>query len=103
MADIFADVVVAIPFGNEGKKRYRKVGVMMQAAHNDEKRGPGFYILLDRDFNPAGVLPVGGGGNSISLSTYWPKEFESSPTTPPSVASKHPRHSDLDLDDDIPF
>lgn len=66
----YADVVVGIPF--PGGTRWVKVGAMLQMENNDETKGPGFVIMLDRYFNPAGVPCKGGDGASVALSTYWP-------------------------------
>ena len=96
MSKIYADVVVGIPLPG-GKKRWQKVGVMLQMESNDQARGPGFTILMDRTFNPAGV-PSMNNEPSVMISTYWPKEQEAKLPTGNRLA----RSAD-DLDDDIPF
>lgn len=89
-AKLYADVV-AVVTSKTGYKKYVKVGVMLQMDNNDDKKGPGFMVMLDRYFNPAGV----GTDDSVALSTYWPKEKE--PAKPSTSRSSSPS------DDDFPF
>ena len=97
-SEYYADVVATIPYGH-GQKRFVKVGALLKMENNDASRGPGFVIMMDKHFNPAGVPTIGGDGSSIALSLYWPKPKEDRPRTdrnlsiPPSG----------EFDDDIPF
>ena len=95
-----ADIVAAIPFGNEGRKRYVTVGALLKQGDNDASKGPGFVIALDQYFNPAGVP---GRDSSVFLSCYHPKEraqAASGPVRQRPLSRTIP--GDLD-DDDIPF
>lgn len=93
---VFADVVAGIPLSG-GKKRWMKVGVILKFENSDQSRGPGFVVMLDKTFNPAGV-PAMNNEASVMLSTFWPKEQEAKPPTGTRLA----RGFD-DLEDDIPF
>ena len=90
-----ADVVCALPYGNEGKKKYRTVGALLQLDKNDPTKGPGFVIMLDAIFNPAGAIIQDG---SIALSCYHPSQ----PGVPEKSRAK-PHSGFDDMDDDIPF
>lgn len=101
---IYADVVVGVPFGDQGKKRWVKIGAMIQMEKNDASRGPGFVIMLDRYVNLAGFPQTGTDQASVAASTFWPKEKDGTAappaTTPRGQAS---RRSFDDPEDDIPF
>lgn len=111
-AKLVADVVVGIPYGDGTKKKWQKVGALLQMTPNDIAKGPGYVVMLDRTFNPAGA-PVSHDGNSVALSTYWPSEQRGgTPTGRTHV--EEPAQQDLpvrpkhlktfsDEDDDIPF
>lgn len=94
-----ADLVVAIPYGDGMRKRYKNVGALFKQTDNDPSKGPGFTISLDSTFNPAGAPSKGG---DVWLSCYNPK-----PERPWTGASNtprlHPSQPPDDLDDDIPF
>jgi hypothetical protein len=93
----YCEVVAAIPY--PGGTRYVKVGAMLQMDHNDETKGPGFVIMLDRYFNPAGIPGRDGmDSSSIALSTYWPRLEGEVGKKNPSQAPKP-----AERDDDIPF
>lgn len=99
MTTKFADVVAAIPYGQEGKKKYRTVGALLKHSDNDPSKGPGFTIVLDAWFNPAG-LPIGNGGE-VYLSCYHPKDkVQAAPE--PGFRRRPPPAFDGD-EDDIPF
>lgn len=66
-----ADVAVGIPYGNEGRKRWKTVDALLRDSENDNMKGPGFVVALDSTFNPAGG-PVRDG--SVMLSCFHPKE-----------------------------
>lgn len=102
---IFADVVVGIPYGNEGKKRWQKVGVLLKPGYNDEGKGPGLVVMLDRYFNPAGVPTEDPLASSVVLSTYWPGDKTTrKPPSPDNFKAPRPQQPPLeDLEDDIPF
>jgi len=101
-----ADIVATIPYGNEGKKRYRTVGALLQHDQNDPSKGPGFTISLETIFNPAGMPDRDG---QVLLSCYNPREpdqargaargagFKDTYRAPPP-----PPQPDFP-DDDIPF
>lgn len=95
-----ADIVATIPYGDGGKRKYRNVGALLKVGNNDPSKGPGFMVVLDAWFNPAG-LPIEDGGQ-VFLSCYHPKER----AMPPEPVRQRPLSrtipSDLD-DDDIPF
>lgn len=96
-----ADIVAAIPFGDQGKRKYRTVGALLRNSDNDPSKGPGFLISLDAWFNPAG-LPISDGG-SVFLSCYHPKEVPASPPRDdykPKLSKHPPFNGD---EDDIPF
>lgn len=71
-------------------KQYVKVGVMLEGNNGDN------FLLLDRTFNPAGVM-----GNpshsSVLISLYDPEPKQHAPTATAT------RDSLGDFDDDIPF
>jgi len=94
-----ADIVAAIPFGNEGKKKYRTVGALLKQSDNDASKGPGFTIVLEAWFNPAG-LPIGNGGE-VFLSCYHPKE-RAKPAPEPGFRPRPPAAFEGD-ENDIPF
>jgi hypothetical protein len=92
------DIVAAIPYGNEGKKKYQTVGALLQQSDNDASKGPGFTIALEPWFNPAGVPR---NSDSLFLSVYHPKER---PERTPEARPKYPQQRPFDGDeDDIPF
>jgi len=94
-----ADIVAAIPYGDEGKRKYRNVGALLKIGNNDISKGPGFMVVLDAWFNPAG-LPIDDGGQ-VFLSCYHPKE-----RTTPSASTpvrQRPFSRTLPDEDDIPF
>lgn len=99
-----ADIVVGIPYGNEGKKRWRNVGALLQHSDNDPSKGPGFTISLDAIFNPAGALSRDG---QVMLSCFHPNDSPqraggaSKDTYRAPPAKPQPPLSDFD--DDIPF
>lgn len=96
-----ADIVAAIPYGDEGKRKYRNVGALLKVGNNDISKGPGFMVTLDAWFNPAG-LPIDDGG-TVYLSCYHPKERV--PAAPEPVRQRPLSRtipSDF-ADDDIPF
>lgn len=99
-----ADVVVGIPYGDQGRKRWIKVGALLQHPDNDPTKGPGFTIVLDATFNPAGAPSREG---QIMLSCFHPDDHPSragrQPDTYRAPPSKpQPSLDDRD-DDDIPF
>jgi len=97
-----ADIVVAIPYGNEGKKRWRNVGALLQHSDNDPSKGPGFTISLDAIFNPAGAPSRDG---QILLSCFHPNDSPQragGATKDTYRAPKPPPQPDFP-DDDIPF
>lgn len=93
---VYCDVVAGIPLSG-GKKRWMKVGVILKFEKNDDARGPGFAVMIDKTLNPAGV-PAMNNEASVMLSTFWPKEPEARPPTGERLA-----RGAGDLDDDIPF
>lgn len=97
-----ADIVVAIPYGNEGKKRWRNVGALLQHSDNDPSKGPGFTISLDAIFNPAGAPSRDG---QVMLSCFHPNDSPQragGATKDTYRAPKPPRQPDY-ADDDLPF
>lgn len=74
------------------KNRYKNVGVVL------EKDDGGRFLLLDRDFNPAGVPfdPARAGDNRILLSLFEPRQDNAAPGAAPSASAPAPH-------DDIPF
>jgi single-strand DNA-binding protein len=97
-----ADIVAAIPFGTEGKKRYRTVGALLKHSINDSSKGPGFTISLDAFFNPAGC-PINHDG-TVYLSCYNPKLSDEGPARRPETPIRRPALPAFDgSDDDIPF
>ena len=96
-----ADIVAGIPYGSQGKKRWRTVGALLQRDDNDLSKGPGFTISLDGIFNPAG-LPMREG--QVMLSCFHPKDFpeRGAPPKDDYRAPKAPPQPDFP-DDDIPF
>ena len=95
-----ADIVAGIPYGREGKKRWRTVGALLEHDDNDPSKGPGFTISLDGIFNPAG-LPMREG--QVMLSCFNPKEpapYVPPPEQPMRQREFPPFNGD---EDDIPF
>jgi len=82
----------------ETKNRYQNVGAVIEG-----DKGP--YILLERWFNPAGVINPDNRGNVI-LSLFVPKEngsnTEPAPSQQSAPAQSVPAKQD-DFEDDIPF
>jgi hypothetical protein len=99
-----ADIVVGIPYGNEGKRRWQRVGALLQHDQNDPSKGPGFTVSLDATFNPAGAPQRDG---QVLLSCFHPDtERSARRPTPPDTYRRPPLGpaADLsDMDDDIPF
>ena len=98
-----ADVVVGIPYGDQGQKRWIKVGALLQHADNDATKGPGFSIILDATFNPAGAPSREG---QIMLSCFHPDDHPSRAGRQPDTYRAPPAKPQPpldDLDDDIPF
>jgi hypothetical protein len=102
-----ADVVVGIPYGDQGRKRWIKVGALLQHADNDPSKGPGFSIVLDATFNPAGAPSREG---QIMLSCFHPDDHPSRASRPaPADNYKAPARPAMsqdafaDMNDDIPF
>ena len=102
-----ADIVVGIPYGNEGKKRWRNVGALLQHSDNDPSKGPGFTISLDATFNPAGAPSREG---QIMLSCFHPDDHPSRAgrgAPPPQDTYRAPPAKPQppldDLDYNIPF
>jgi len=102
-----ADVVVGIPYGDQGRKRWIKVGALLQHTDNDATKGPGFSIVLDATFNPAGAPSREG---QIMLSCFHPDDHPSRAgrgAPPPQDTYRAPPSKPQppldDLDDDIPF
>lgn len=93
-----ADVVVAIPYGDGSRKRYQTVGSLLRFDNNDESKGPGFVVMLDSTFNPAGAPSRDG---SVALSCYHPKAKPAVAAEPTRTHPPLPRGSYHD--DDIPF
>lgn len=104
-AKIIGEIVASIPY--PGGTRYVKCGALLELDNNDTSKGPGFLVMLDRYFNPAGIPDSGkGDGSSVALSVYHPKpkEDRSRPSRPDTF--KAPPHKGLpaaEFDDDIPF
>lgn len=96
-----ADIVAGIPYGSQGKKRWRNVGALLQMSDNDPSKGPGFIVVLDSIFNPAGLESREG---QVLLSCFHPNEGTQRPAPPKDNyrAPKAPPQPD-DLGDDIPF
>ena len=90
------DIAVAVSEytnqAGEKKKRYQNVGAVIQGDN-----GP--YIMLERWFNPAGVINPDNRGNVI-LSLFEPKSQDSSGNT--SHQQSQPASAPAD-DSDIPF
>lgn len=98
-----ADIVVGIPYGDQGRKRWVKVGALLQHADNDATKGPGFSIVLDATFNPAGAPSREG---QIMLSCFHPDDHPSRAGRQPDTYRAPPVKPQPpldDLDDDIPF
>ena len=98
-----ADLVCTIPFDQGNGQRYVTVGAMLKLENNDPSKGPGFIIMLDKTFNPAGLQD---GRGSVVLSCYHPSENRKTPykrdpdDKPPR---QHPLAGFNPADDDIPF
>ena len=77
------------------KGRYQNVGSVL------EKDDGGKFIILERWFNPAGVVNPENKG-SVILSMFEPKDFNAAPekSTPAERKTFTPNAA---LDDDIPF
>jgi len=95
-----ADIVAGIPYGNEGKKRWRTVGALLQHDDNDPSKGPGFTISLETIFNPAG-LPQREG--QVMLSCFHPKEPGAYTSPPERPIRQRPLPPFDGEEDDIPF
>ena len=93
-----ADVVASIPYGNGSSRRYITVGALLKLEDNDPNKGPGFLIMLDSTFNPAGAPSRDG---SVALSCYHPKAKPAVAAEPTRTHPPLPRGSYHD--DDIPF
>jgi len=97
-----ADIVAGVPYGNEGRKRWRTVGALLKHTDNDPAKGPGFTIALDRLFNPAGLPDRDG---DAMLSCFHPKDpaqARGAAAADTYRAPKPPPQPDFP-DDDIPF
>jgi len=97
-----ADIAIGIPYGNEGKKRWRNVGALLQHSDNDPSKGPGFTISLDAIFNLAGAPQRDG---NVMLSCFHPNDSPqraNSASKDTYRAPKPPPQPDFP-DDDIPF
>lgn len=97
---VYADVVATMNLPG-GKKRYVKIGVVLQPDHNDASRGPGLMVMLDRHINLA-APGFAGSETSIALSTYWPKADEHQGKPKPNAEEREER-AFRETDDDIPF
>ena len=102
-----ADVVAGIPYGDQGRKRWIKVGALLQHTDNDATKGPGFSIVLDATFNPAGAPSREG---QIMLSCFHPDDHPSRAgrgAPPPQDTYRAPPAKPQppldDLDYNIPF
>ena len=98
-----ADVVVGIPYGDQGRKRWIKVGALLQHTDNDATKGPGFSIVLDATFNPAGAPSREG---QIMLSCFHPDDHPSRAGRQPDTYRAPPAKPQPPLDDldyNIPF
>lgn len=91
-----ADLVLKTPGGS-----YRTVGGLLQDDRNDDKKGPGYSIALDRHFSPSGTHDDGTG--TVFLSCYWAKGHgpQSTPNPVPRDV-RRPPGTPLDPGD-IPF
>lgn len=98
-AKVMADLVIGIPYGDGAKKKWQKVGALLQMDPNDPAKGPGFVVMLDRTFNPAGA-PASHDGNSVALSAYWTQEKGAA--LPTRQGGRHLKTFNGE-DDDIPF
>lgn len=96
-----ADIVAAIPYGDEGKRKYRTVGALLKRGDNDASKGPGFMVVLDAWFNPAG-LPINDGGE-VFLSCYHPRERVMPPPETGKAFRPRPPAAFAGDEDDIPF
>lgn len=95
---------IVLPIHYPGGTRYQKVGALVELAANDRQKGPGFMILLDRTFNPAGAPAADrGDGSSVALSVYHPKPKEVGPLEVRHPPASRPAAGFDDMDDDIPF
>ena len=91
--------------GRDGKKKnkWQNVGVVM-TGQNDS----GYYMMLDRTFNPAGV-PNPDNRSTILVSMFEPHEQEGSrggadrQTNGSAATGVAPHQNDIDGDEDIPF
>lgn len=79
----------------EQKNSYRKVGALWQG----EK---GFYITLDRTFNPAGAPFNENKPHSIMLSVFEPKEKDAAQPAQTQRPSKVAEQQAPAFDDDLP-
>ena len=94
-AKVYAKLMVGIPIPGTTKKRWRQVGVVLQYDGDDTTKGPGLSIMMDKDFNPAGVDNTNN-PTSIALQMFWPDEDK---TQDQRRRTEGPRPDD----DDIPF
>lgn len=80
------------------KANWANIGAVFQG--DDNKK----WILLNRDFNPAGV-PYKEGGNSIIVSMFDPKEKDGTGAAPKAAAPAAAPAAGKggSFDDDIPF
>lgn len=91
MPKILKDLAVVIGSyqkNGETKKKYRNIGVLMQADDG------GQFLMIERSFNPAGV-PFKEGSESILVSLYDPKSKDG--------ATADPAPKQKANEDDIPF
>ena len=95
---VYAKLVVGIPIPGTDKKRWRQVGAVLKYDGEDTTKGPGLSIMLDKDFNPAGV-DNNRNPHSVALQMFWPDEDK---TQDQRNRVDRPRRDD-DFDDDIPF
>ncbi len=100
---LVADLVVGVPYGDGTKRHWVKVGALLKADNNNESKGPGYIVMLDRYFNPAGVPPKNLDDSSVALSSYWPKEKAPAPDRTYHAPPQKPSADLSDMEDDIPF
>lgn len=93
MASKKYDIAVAVgeytDKNGDKKKRYQNVGVVMQGDN-----GP--YILLERWFNPAGIVNADNRSNLI-LSLFEPRDNQSGGQQSAPTASTQPASDDSDI------
>lgn len=79
---------------------FRQVGALLEPETNDPTKGPGFLVMIDKTFNPAGVQDDKA---SVTLSVYHPRDRAQAPQ-PKSTYKAPPLPPQPDIqDDDIPF